>query len=691
MHEEDMEDLFQGTSYPVNNTAAISNDVGSSPAVHSTIPTSGPGTASPVNHVVTPHSSETNAALVISSGGVTIPTPVIVSTPCTSHVLKSSVVPPNVGSSPAVNSTMTTSDASETNAALVTSGGGVTIPTSVIVSTPCTSHVIKSSVVPPSPTFTRCSVNKSSDGLPPVNFIIQKSKVSCDEAESISISLSTLLAEKCVESLTCEQLSPVINDSLLEEAEESSGEDEPVIQSIKVVKNLKVVKKLVDLQKLQNYLEEHREYLVSLSPQSVNKEEIVELYNQLELYEKETKLITAYLQKHSSKFNHNRHTSKYIDECGSVCLNVLNQYLQFETKSDRETSPKRIEIRNAVRNNIRKSAEKMKEQYGKRKRLKIGIFKESDNVSVMIPKEDRGKVELRRIPAVVVKVKGSLSHPLYLLACKFGTLEGLFTASKLKSYPGAVDLDSSAVNDYISLRSAAKMYAKRKDDIVICKCRKGCSNNRCPCKRGNLLCTSRCHKGYACSNKEKAVGNNVNEFPPYGGSIIHNEVCYKFYNTCPIDNWLAIFGAIAVCYPNIFDEILIETDGENMSTMLELVKEKCYMLAKLELGKINGLVAVDNCYDFFGTEKDRFLEHILVLTEYSYQSVCSNSYCPQRSVDVKNNKNFPAMCGNENDTALFIEEILHWLMESWVGRCGKKYSCPPPEDALVLWDVNNET
>ena len=76
-------------------------------------------------------------------------------------------------------------------------------------------------------------------------------------------------------------------------------------------------------------------------------------------------------------------------------------------------------------------------------------------------------------------------------------------------------------------------------------------------------------KGYACSNKEKGVRNIVNEFPSYGGS--HNEVCYKFYNTCPIDKWLAIFRAIALYYPNLFNETLIETDRENMSTILELV------------------------------------------------------------------------------------------------------------------------
>ena len=50
-----MEDLFQGIDYPVNNTATISNDVGSSPAVTSTMPTSGSGTASPVTVIILLH------------------------------------------------------------------------------------------------------------------------------------------------------------------------------------------------------------------------------------------------------------------------------------------------------------------------------------------------------------------------------------------------------------------------------------------------------------------------------------------------------------------------------------------------------------------------------------------------------------------------------------------------------------
>ena len=51
-------------------------------------------------------------------------------------------------------------------------------------------------------------------------------------------------------------------------------------------------------------------------------------------------------------------------------------------------------------------------------------------VSETLMDKRQRKGDLRRIPAIVVK--GSLSHPLYQLACKFITPEGLFAASKLK-------------------------------------------------------------------------------------------------------------------------------------------------------------------------------------------------------------------------------------------------------------------
>ena len=251
----------------------------------------------------------------------------------------------------------------------------------------------------------------------------------------------------------------------------------------------------------------------------------------------------------------------------------------------------------------------MKISYGKRKRLKVGEFQVSDNVSVIIPKKDRSKVELRRIPAVIVQVKGSTTHPLYRLACKFGTIEGLFTASNLKSYPGDVELEENVVNNYISLRTAAKLYAKRKDDIFICKCKKGCVNSRCPCKRVNAVCTSRCHKGFPCPNKHE-VAEKVDhqiKFPPYGGALVQGDITLKFLNTCPIDDWLVMLRAIFIRFPDIYESLMIEcAEKDNILQVFQLIKSESFMLAKLEMSILNRLKLNENCYDFFGTEKNVF-------------------------------------------------------------------------------------
>ena len=50
------------------------------------------------------------------------------------------------------------------------------------------------------------------------------------------------------------------------------------------------------------------------------------------------------------------------------------------------------------------------------------------------------------------------------------------------------------------------------------------------------------------------------------------------------------------------------------------------MLAKLEMAILNKFKLNENCYDFFGTEKDCFLEHILHLSEFSYMSTYSSIF-----------------------------------------------------------------
>ena len=76
----------------------------------------------------------------------------------------------------------------------------------------------------------------------------------------------------------------------------------------------------------------------------------------------------------------------------------------------------------------------MKVKYAKRKRLQFVDFAVGDKEAVKILSQDRRKYKVNRLPAVVVLKRGQI-NPKCKLACQFGTLESLFTASSLIPYP----------------------------------------------------------------------------------------------------------------------------------------------------------------------------------------------------------------------------------------------------------------
>ena len=131
--------------------------------------------------------------------------------------------------------------------------------------------------------------------------------------------------------------------------------------------------------------------------------------------------------------------NKEVDQKLSVAVNLLCEYLLFKDLPSsgiphytQSLSPRRLQIRKKVKENIKINGEKMKVKYAKRKSLESVDFVVGDNVAVKIPPQDRGKCEVNRLPAVVVLKRGQI-NPKYKLACQFGTLESLFTVSSLIS------------------------------------------------------------------------------------------------------------------------------------------------------------------------------------------------------------------------------------------------------------------
>ena len=140
--------------------------------------------------------------------------------------------------------------------------------------------------------------------------------------------------------------------------------------------------------------------------------------------------------------------------CNMFVVEINKRFLIFKLhlSSNRpETSPNRKRIREDVHNNIKINAERMKRRYCKKMELLFIVFIEGDKVAVQIPQKDRGKTDMRRIPAIIVKLSRS-TPPCYKLACEYGTIEGYYSASDIIPYPSCVCIDKS--EEDISLREA---------------------------------------------------------------------------------------------------------------------------------------------------------------------------------------------------------------------------------------------
>ena len=143
----------------------------------------------------------------------------------------------------------------------------------------------------------------------------------------------------------------------------------------------------------------------------------------------------------------------YLDKCLWLSAETIKRYIEQSKIPSKtwETSPRRHEIRDAVRQNILINAQRMKDTHGKKKRVTVKKFKLGENVAVRVPKEDRGKVDPKRVPSVIVIVKGS-NPTLYKRACKSGTIAGYFTSSDLISYPGVLPISTESEDHEITLK-----------------------------------------------------------------------------------------------------------------------------------------------------------------------------------------------------------------------------------------------
>ena len=125
------------------------------------------------------------------------------------------------------------------------------------------------------------------------------------------------------------------------------------------------------------------------------------------------------------------------------------------------------------------------------------------SVVMAMPKVDRGPLDPANIHAVITDKK----NDVYQLGTSAGTIKGWFPRSALRETNcGNTGEDGAVGTDRIvGLREAFRQQSLfGGQGMRQCSCRasaKHCTNNRCKCRKGGVLCTSRCHMSLPCVNK----------------------------------------------------------------------------------------------------------------------------------------------------------------------------------------------
>ena len=145
----------------------------------------------------------------------------------------------------------------------------------------------------------------------------------------------------------------------------------------------------------------------------------------------------------------------------------------------------------------------MKSRYDTSKRIKVCEFTVGDSVTFKVPVQERGPLDMKRVPEVIVKI----SNGCHKIRTQFGLLRTQYRPDELEKCSfKVVEVEGFDNDKEITLREAARKFNKRSDKVAVCKCKSGCKSKKCIAVPASIMewtvpCTTHCHHGLCCSNK----------------------------------------------------------------------------------------------------------------------------------------------------------------------------------------------
>ena len=134
-------------------------------------------------------------------------------------------------------------------------------------------------------------------------------------------------------------------------------------------------------------------------------------------------------------------------------------------------------------------------------RDKLVPLMQNDGVLVPVSEFDRGRLDCRNVPGVVLKVH----NDLYQVGTKHGIINTMLSRNQIIEADFQIVTADQVKDTVLPMRSITQLHSRHGGQgFKKCSCNGKCDTARCTCKKARNHCHSHCHpNNSSCKNKSK--------------------------------------------------------------------------------------------------------------------------------------------------------------------------------------------